>query len=128
LIPSRSKKCFSSPQCPDRLLSPTQTPNQWVSGSVSPRERWTERKDGNSLPSSAEIKNVGALSPLPHNSSWFVLNLSSARTIFQVGLCEVMVHEIILAFYVFKFDCSDHDHELSYTSHAKQTLIDKEAK
>jgi hypothetical protein len=43
----------------------TQPPALWVPGALSPRKGWPGRKDGNSLPSSAEIKSGGAISLLP---------------------------------------------------------------
>jgi hypothetical protein len=52
---------FSYPQ----RLGTNQLALQWVSGVKLPR-----RKAGHSPPSSTEAKNVGALSPLPHVSSW----------------------------------------------------------
>jgi hypothetical protein len=69
LIPSKGKiflfSVMSSP-----ALRPTQFPVQWVSGALSPRLQQPESETDNSPPSSAEVKNGGAKSPLPHMSSW----------------------------------------------------------
>jgi hypothetical protein len=57
-------------------LGPTEPPVQWVPGSLSPRIKRLGREDDRSPPSSAEVKNGGAIPPLPH----MVLNLLSAGT------------------------------------------------
>jgi hypothetical protein len=44
---------------------PTQPPIQWVLGAVSPRLKWPGRVTDNLPPSSAKVKNVGAIPPLP---------------------------------------------------------------
>jgi hypothetical protein len=42
---------------------------QWAPGALYWREIW-RGLDRNTPPSSAEVKNVGAIPPLPHTSSW----------------------------------------------------------
>jgi hypothetical protein len=56
-------------QCPDRQKS-TQPPIQWVSGSPSTEVKRPGRKADHSTPSSAEVKNSRAVTPLPCTSSW----------------------------------------------------------
>jgi hypothetical protein len=52
-------------------LGLTQPPIQWVPGALSPWSKLLEREaDHHSPPSSAEVKNGGAIRPLPHASSW----------------------------------------------------------
>jgi hypothetical protein len=51
-------------------LGPTQLPIQWVPGALSPGVKMPGREADNSPPFSAEVKNVGAVLPLPHTSSW----------------------------------------------------------
>jgi hypothetical protein len=51
------------------VLGPTQPPIEWV----PVVERLGCLAD-HSPPSSAEVKNGGAIPPLPHKSSWLVLN------------------------------------------------------
>jgi hypothetical protein len=51
-------------------LDPTQPPIQWVPVSFSPGVKRTGREADNSLLSSPEVKNSGAILPLPHTSSW----------------------------------------------------------
>jgi hypothetical protein len=46
-------------------LGPTQPHIQWVPGALSPGQ-----EADHSPPSSAEVKNDGAIPPLPHMSSW----------------------------------------------------------
>jgi hypothetical protein len=52
-------------------LGPTQPPIQWVPGALSEVKR-PEREADRSPSSSAEVKNGGAIPPLPHTSSWSV--------------------------------------------------------
>jgi hypothetical protein len=72
LIPDRGKRFFSTPKCPDQLWGP---PSLLISGyqELFPGG-WGVKQSGHeadhSLPSSAEVKNGGALPPLPHMSSW----------------------------------------------------------
>jgi hypothetical protein len=51
-------------------LGPTQPPIQWISGAISPDAKRPGREADQSHPSSAEVKNGGAIPPLPHMSSW----------------------------------------------------------
>jgi hypothetical protein len=45
-------------------------PIKWVLVAVSPGVAQQEREGDHSSPSSAEVKNGGAVLPLPHTSSW----------------------------------------------------------
>jgi hypothetical protein len=49
---------------------PTQPSIQWVRGIISPGVKRPGREADYSPPSSAEVKNCGAIPPLPHVSSW----------------------------------------------------------
>jgi hypothetical protein len=46
------------------------SPSQWVSGSFSPGVKQPLREADHSPPSSAQLKNGGAILLLPHTSSW----------------------------------------------------------
>jgi hypothetical protein len=47
-------------------LGPTQPPIQWIPGVVSPGVKQQGCESDHSLPSSAEVKNGGAIHPFPH--------------------------------------------------------------
>jgi hypothetical protein len=47
-----------------------QLPIKSISGALSSRVKLRGREADHSSPSTAEIKNGGATSPLPHTSSW----------------------------------------------------------
>jgi hypothetical protein len=49
-------------------MGPTQPPIQWVPGTISPGLKRPKREGDNSPPSSAEVKNDAATTPLPHTS------------------------------------------------------------
>jgi hypothetical protein len=51
-------------------MEPAQSPIQWLPGAVSPEVKRQGREDDHSPPSSAEVKNAGAIPPFPHTSSW----------------------------------------------------------
>jgi hypothetical protein len=53
-------------------LGPTQPPIQWVSGFLSQGVKSPGRVADHSSPSTAEVKNGGAILPLPHTSSWHI--------------------------------------------------------
>jgi hypothetical protein len=66
---------FNSRQCqqisffstiPRPALVPTQSPIQWESGEISPGVKRPGLKADHSPSSSAEVKNGGAIPPLPH--------------------------------------------------------------
>jgi hypothetical protein len=59
---------FSTTSRPN--LGPTQRLIPWVSGAISPEVKGPGREADNSPPSSAEVRNVGAIPPLPHTPSW----------------------------------------------------------
>jgi hypothetical protein len=69
-IPVRGKRYFSTPQRPDRALGPTQPLIQRVPGALSPGVKRLRREADHSPPSSAEVKNGGAIPPLPYMSLW----------------------------------------------------------
>jgi hypothetical protein len=48
----------------------THPPLQWVTGPLSPGVNRQKREFNQSPPSSAEVKNGGAIPPLPRMSSW----------------------------------------------------------
>jgi hypothetical protein len=51
------------------VLEPTQPPIQWVLEALPPGVKQSGREADHSPPSSAEVKNGGAIPPLPHTSS-----------------------------------------------------------
>jgi hypothetical protein len=59
---------FSTASIP--ALGPTQPPIQWVLRAVSLGVKRPGREANHSLPSSAEVKNGGAILPLLHMFSW----------------------------------------------------------
>jgi hypothetical protein len=63
-IPDRSKSFFSSPQ-------PTERSIEWVQGALVPGVKRPGRETDHSPPSTAEVKNDGAIPPLSHTSSWY---------------------------------------------------------
>jgi hypothetical protein len=58
---------FSTTSITALVLS--QAPIQWVPGALSPKAKRQGREADHSSSSSAEVKNGGAMPPLPHNSS-----------------------------------------------------------
>jgi hypothetical protein len=68
-IPGRDKIfLFSIASRP--ALGPTQRPIQWVPGALSPGKKQQVCEADHSAPSSAEVKNDGAVCSLLHTSSW----------------------------------------------------------
>jgi hypothetical protein len=57
-----------------QALGHRQPPIHWVSGDLLPGIKRQEREDNHSPPSSAEVKNCGAIPPLPINLHNIVLN------------------------------------------------------
>jgi hypothetical protein len=53
-----------------QTLGPNQPPIQWVPETISPRVKRQRRDAHHSPPSSAEVKNDGAIPPFSHMSSW----------------------------------------------------------
>jgi hypothetical protein len=51
-------------------LEPTKLPIQWLPGVLSGEIKLSGPEADRSSPSSAEVKNVGVIPPLPHMSSW----------------------------------------------------------
>jgi hypothetical protein len=46
-------------------LSPTQPPNKWVSGAISPGINCQEHEADHSLPASAEVENAWSYTSIP---------------------------------------------------------------
>jgi hypothetical protein len=68
LLPGR--RFFSSPQRPYRLWVPPSLLSNGYRG-IFPREEKRQGPEADHSPtSSAEVKNCGAIHPLPHTSSW----------------------------------------------------------
>jgi hypothetical protein len=66
--------------CPSRrTLGPTQPHIQWLAGAISPGVKRPGREADHSSPSSAEVKNGGAIPPLPPMSSWHSAKLIKHR-------------------------------------------------
>jgi hypothetical protein len=69
----QSRIFFCTPQHPDWLWVPSiQHPVQWVLGALSPEVEQPEREADHLLPSSAEVKNSGAVPPVPDTLSSMV--------------------------------------------------------
>jgi hypothetical protein len=66
--PSKLHVVYSTVHRP--ALGPTQPPILWVLGALSAGVKWQGCEGGHSPPSNAELKNSGAIPPLPHTSSW----------------------------------------------------------
>jgi hypothetical protein len=66
-IPGSNKGFFYISQHPEQ--GPTKPTTQWLQGAVSPEVKRPRREDNQSRPSSAEVKNGGAIPSLPHTSS-----------------------------------------------------------
>jgi hypothetical protein len=74
-IPARGKRFPSTPQHPDQLM-PTQPPMQWVLGALSQGVKWLGHEPDHSPPPSPNVKNGGAIPPLPICLHGMVLYLS----------------------------------------------------
>jgi hypothetical protein len=68
---SRQCKIFLFSTASRPTLGPRQPHIQWVPGAVSPGVKRLGREADHSPPSSAEVKNGGAIPPLSHMSSWY---------------------------------------------------------
>jgi hypothetical protein len=66
--PEKGKIFFSTRSIP--VLRPTQSPIQLILGAISSGLKRPGREAHKSPPPSAEVKNDGAITPLPHKSSW----------------------------------------------------------
>jgi hypothetical protein len=64
-IPGSIGKIFFLSTGPRPVLGPTQPPIQWVPGVLSPGVKRQRREADWSAPSSAEVRNGGAVLPLP---------------------------------------------------------------
>jgi hypothetical protein len=56
-------------------LRPTLSPIQWIPPVLSPGVKRPGREADHSPQSSSEVKNGGAISPLPHTSSWPIFKI-----------------------------------------------------
>jgi hypothetical protein len=65
-------------------LGSAQFPIQRVPGTLSPGLKRPGREGDQSPPSSAEVKKGGAISPLPHMSSWHGASLMKLRDKFTI--------------------------------------------
>jgi hypothetical protein len=94
-IPCKGKSWFSTPQSPDRLWGPPSLLYNGYRGSSLGVKR-PGREADHSLPSSAEVKNGGAIPLLPRMSLWhsselikhsdnFIVAASFLRQIIQCG-------------------------------------------
>jgi hypothetical protein len=72
-----SARFFYSPQRPDRLWGPTTLLSNGYREIFPRGVKRQERETDHSLPSCAEVKNGGAVSPLPHMSSLYSAWLST---------------------------------------------------
>jgi hypothetical protein len=60
-------KIFLFPTTSRLALGPTQSPIQWVMGTISPGIKRPGHETNHSPPSSAKVKNGGAIPPHPHD-------------------------------------------------------------
>jgi hypothetical protein len=65
-------------------LGPIQTPIQWVPGALSSWVKRPGRETDHSPPSSAEVRNGGAIPPIPHILSWHRAQLINHRNNFYI--------------------------------------------
>jgi hypothetical protein len=63
-------KIFLSPQGPGRLWGTPSLLSSEYQSEISPGIKWSGREADHSPPSFDEVKNGGAIHPLPHMSSW----------------------------------------------------------
>jgi hypothetical protein len=73
-IPSRDKGIFFYYTASKQALGPTQTPIQWIRETITPGIKQPGREADQSPPSSAQVKNGGAIPALPRTSRGIVLN------------------------------------------------------
>jgi hypothetical protein len=78
IIPG-SARLFPSLQLSDWLWGFTQPPVQWARGVLFPGVKRQGREADHLPPSSAEVKNGGAVPPLPHMPSWYNVKLNKRR-------------------------------------------------
>jgi hypothetical protein len=72
-------------------------PIHWLPGAVSPEVKWLGCKTGHSPPSSADIKNGGAIPPLPHTSSFqHMENFTFTFSVVQVTIIFEFVHSFCM--------------------------------
>jgi hypothetical protein len=65
-IPGRGMQFITTPYRPDQPLG---LPIQWILSDLSPGVKRPEREADHLPPSSAEVRNGGAITPLPNTSS-----------------------------------------------------------
>jgi hypothetical protein len=73
-IPGMSKRFLSPSRRPDRLWTPPKPRIQWVPATLSPGLKRLGHDADHSTPSSVEVMNGGAISPLLHMPHGIVLN------------------------------------------------------
>jgi hypothetical protein len=83
LIPSRGVNLHST-AC-RMALGPTQPPIQWALGALSLGTEWPRHEGDISPPSVAEVKNIGAISPLPSPMTTLPFRITS-QTALRVTL------------------------------------------
>jgi hypothetical protein len=69
-IPGKGKRFFSIPYSLDRGMVSALASFRMGTGGFHPRLKPPGRQDDHSPASSAEIKNGGAIPPIPHTFSW----------------------------------------------------------
>jgi hypothetical protein len=67
-----------------------QLPIQWLLGEISEWIKRHVREANGSPPTSTEVKNAGAIPPLPHTSSWHRNSVSTETTSLLQNLRKVM--------------------------------------
>jgi hypothetical protein len=70
LIPYMRQHIFLFSIAVRATLGLARSPIQWVPGALYPEVKRPKRETNQSSPSSAEVKNSGAIPPLPHKSLW----------------------------------------------------------
>jgi hypothetical protein len=86
-IPGKGKKIFSSPKSRP-ALGPTQPPIEWAPEALSPGLKWPGREADHLPPSSAEVKNGGAIPLLPPRS-FHLYGIRKFNTISQKRATEI---------------------------------------
>jgi hypothetical protein len=72
-------------------LEPTQPPIQWVLAILSTRVKKPGRESDHSPPSTAKVKNGGAIPPLTHTSLWHVVQLITHTDKFTFCVTEMFL-------------------------------------
>jgi hypothetical protein len=75
-------------------LGSTQPPIQWALGALSPGPKWPGREDDSSPPSFAEVKNVGAISPLPSTMTSLPFSITSQTALWGLEALRVTLKPV----------------------------------